>query len=94
MAHKWPYKDPDEVLDYTHDWTPRMTEGDAFAGLPTCTVVTGDVVVDTVTASGFLQTVWLSGGTADTAVKLTLRVTTTGGRTFEETVRMRVENRS
>ncbi len=28
---KWPNKDPNEVLDYNIDWTPRMTSPDTIA---------------------------------------------------------------
>lgn len=92
MAFTWEAKDPDEVLDYQHDWSPRL-DGDTVNGTPECIVEEGDVVVDSTSEAGGVQTVWLSGGTGGTSCKLTIRVTTVGGRTYDEGIKLKIKER-
>ena len=93
----WPKKDPDEVLDYQLDWAdaddPRLETGETLSA-STWTVVEGDVVIDSSSyvATG-LSTVWLSGGTAGTRCVLLNRVTTSGGRTYDQSVILRIRNK-
>lgn len=91
MAYVWPSIDPNEVLDYTHDWTERL-DGDAVTGLPECVVESGTVTVDSSAMEGNIQRVWLSGGVLGD-VKLTLRVNTVGGRTYDEGIKLKVKER-
>lgn len=92
MALSWPSKDPDEVLDYVHDWSARLAS-DPITGTPTATVTLGDVTIDSVSTSSNETTVWLSGGTNGTLCKVELECSTTGGRTFQETVQLWVRER-
>ena len=83
-------KDPDEVLDYTIDWA---------AAIPSDTIASSTWVVPagitqaspspsyTTTAT----TIWLSGGTAGTVYDVVNRITTSGGRTLERALQIRVE---
>lgn len=94
----WPSKDPDEVLDYQLDWAdqergPRLETGETLL-TSTYTVPEGDVVIDSSSfvASG-LTTVWLSGGTAGTPCIILNRVTTSEGRTYDQSVRLRIRTR-
>lgn len=91
-THNWATKDPDEVLDYAHDWSARVGS-DTISGTPTATVddESGLVIDGTSTASG-VQTVWVSGGTANKTAIITLRLNTAGGRTYEEMVRLPIRN--
>lgn len=90
-TYTWKSKDPDEVLDYRHDMNPRLGGTDTIIGTPDVIVEEGDVVVDDVfVAAGFI-TVWLSGGTDGTKCKVVLRVVTTGGRTYEEGISLRIK---
>lgn len=92
MPFIWPSKDPDEVLDYAHNWSARIGEDDTVDS--TQVVLTkGDVVVDSQSYSDPWQTVWLSGGTNNTRVELTLRATTTGGRVYDEGIHLRIRHR-
>lgn len=91
MAFVWATKDPDEVLDYVHDWDLRL-DGDTISS-SSVIVETGDVVVDSQSYSGSEHTVWLSGGTADTDCILTLRIETAGGRTYDEGIRLKIKER-
>lgn len=88
----WSSKDPDEVLDYTHDWTDRLG-GDTITGTPTATVIQGDVVKDSTSTTSGVQTVWLSAGTDGTHCLIELECTTTGGRTFQEVVQIWIRER-
>lgn len=77
-----PTKDPNEVLDYTIDWSERLL-GDTIAGAPTITVTgaTKDGQSNTDSSVSFK----LSGGTAGTMALVTALGVTTGGRTIEDT---------
>lgn len=91
MALSWPAKDPDEILDYSLDWGSRLDDGDQIE-TSTWTVPTGLTKGDTsFTAS--TTTVWLSGGTAGKRYNALNRVTTTGGRTKDQTVGIYIRNR-
>lgn len=88
--HKWPHKDPDEVLDYTHDWGLRIDTGDTITSVIALADTASGIVVDSTTVSGAIQTVWLSGGTIGRVAEITLRAITAGGRTHEEGARVRL----
>lgn len=89
----WPDKDPDEVLDYVHDWTDRLAStGDDDTVVSVLTLVTsGTVVLDSPAGlAGMFQTTWLSGGTACETCIITLRAVTALGRTYDETVTLKI----
>lgn len=87
MALEWPFKDPDEVLDYQLDWSGRL--GEDQISTSTWTVPTG-IVKNSDTNTATVSTVWLSSGTLGTSYDLVNRVITTGGRTMDQTVRIRI----
>lgn len=95
MAFKWIAKDPNEVLDYEHDWALTVDAGDVIVPPALAIPEAGsDVVVNSSTLNGTVQKVWLSGGTVKTAPdKITLRITTAAGRTFDEGVRLQIKER-
>lgn len=90
-------KDPNEVLDYQFNWAAvgasRLDTGETLV-TSTWTVVEGDVVIDDqeFEANG-LTTVWLSGGTINTRCKLLNRVTTSNGRTYDQSARLRIREK-
>lgn len=87
MPLEWPTKDQDEVLDYQMNWLARL-DGDT---IDTSTwVVPAGLVKDSDTFSGPVATVWLSGGTDGENYTLLNRITTTGGRTMDQSVKLRV----
>lgn len=93
----WPKKDPDEVLDYYVDWNdaddPRLETGETLAS-STFSVVEGDVVIDSSSYAGSgLATVWLSGGTRGTLCVILNRVTTSEGRTYDQSVKLRIASK-
>jgi hypothetical protein len=93
----WPAKDPNEVLDYQIDWAdddyPRL-EDDETLVTSDFSVVEGDVEIDTETfvATG-LTTVWLSGGTSGTRCIILNRIVTSAGRTYDQSVKLRIRNK-
>lgn len=103
MAFTWAPKDPDETLDYHHDWSDRLLVngedvGDAITGDPEVIIESGDVeLVEDSTVNGSTQVVWLTGGTLDDGdpreCRLTLRIHTTGGRTYDEGIKLKIKER-
>jgi len=92
MAFIWSPKDPDEVLDYLHDWSARLGEEDA---IDTAYVIieSGDITIDSQSFSDGLQTVWLSDGVVGQTVVLTLRIDTVAGRTYDEGIKLKIKKR-
>lgn len=86
----WPFKDPNEVLDYEIDWSARIG-GDAISTVTW--TVPGGITKNSDAVSGDITAIWLSGGTAGTSYDIGCRVVTSGGRTYDETVTLSVSNR-
>lgn len=91
MSFPMPDKDPDEVLDYALDWTDRLA-GDTIAS-STAVLDSGDVTIDSQGYSSAVHTVWLSGGTAGTVAHITMRIVTAAGRTYDESLKIKVKER-
>ncbi|MDX0965361.1 hypothetical protein GOL41_17340 [Sinorhizobium medicae] len=91
MALTWPaIKDPDEVKDYSLDWSALLRASDTITS-STWTVGEGDgLTIDSDSATTTATTIWLSAGTAGTNYSLVNRVVTAGGRTYDQTVRLKV----
>lgn len=83
----WPDKDPDSVVDYSIDWTALLM-GDTIS-TSTWTVPSG-ITKGTDTFTDETSTVFISGGTTNTAYSINNTVTTADGRTFDRSVRLRV----
>ena len=84
----WPNKDPDEVLDYSIDWSDRL-DGDTIVS-STWEIVSGTVVEGVNTRTSETTTVWLSGGAAGENAEIHNRIVTAAGRTMDQTVYLRV----
>lgn len=86
-------KDPDEVVDFVRDWSPGLAPGDAIAS-STWAVPAGITKLEQAprvsSHDDTTTTVWLSGGSAGTTYECVNRVQTTGGRTYERTLRVAV----
>lgn len=97
MPLKWPSKDPNEVLDYKHDWSARLGDTDTVESVAAIVeeadeFYPGGVEIDSTNIVGAEQTVWLSGGTLG-KVKLTLRIETAQGRTYDEGIVIEIKQR-
>ena len=93
MAITWQRsKDPDDILDYDLSWEDQMTAD-------TDTIVTSTwIVPDGITMNSDMMTtlqtkIWLSGGTAGQTYTLLNRVTTAGGRTLDQSVKLNMRER-
>lgn len=86
-------KDPDEVLDYVRDWSVVL-DGDEIATsvwLPVEEAEADQITVDSDSHDETTATVWLSGGNLNVTHKVLNRITTTGGRTFDKTLRFKIK---
>ena len=94
MVESFPYKDPNEVLDYILDWTSRI-EGDTIQ-TSSWSIVTGSGLVinsDNVDNTFKKTVVWLSAGTEGITYLLLNRITTAGGRTMDQSVKLKVKSK-
>ncbi len=92
MALTWARtKDPNEVVDYDLDWSAQMTADTDTIVTSTWTVPVG-VTKDSSSATTTRTKVWLSGGTAGEAYSLLNRVVTDGGRTFDQTIVLKMKD--
>lgn len=92
MSKTWPFKDPDEILDYTIDWTPRLgTGGDVIVSSTWISPTGITVVIDSFTDTH--TTIWLSGGSLAATYSFVNRITTAGGRTMDQTVRLKIKTK-
>lgn len=89
MSKSWSgVKDPDEVKDYEVDWSDLL-DTDTIA-TSTWSVTEGSgLTIDSDTNDTTTTTVWLSDGVAGT-YSLLNRVTTAGGRTYDQTCKLKV----
>lgn len=89
-------KQPSEVQDYDVDFAPWLTGlADTISSFVVAAEAVGDVGtqpdVDAVAHIGNRIKVWLSGGTDGAACKVTVRVTTVGGRVKEDEIIVKVK---
>lgn len=88
MSLTWPFKDPDEVLDYQLDWSARLA-GDTIA--TSTWIVPAAITKDSDSNTTTTTTIWLSGGTLGDLVEITNRITTAAGRTMDQSVRLKIK---
>lgn len=91
---QWPPKDPDDVLDFSIDWS-EVLESDGLVGTPdtiatvTWTLPAGITKGSQAEALG-IATVWISGGTIGSKYDVHCRMVSAGGRTYDRTVTLPV----
>lgn len=90
MALTWPNKDPDEVLDYQIDWSSRLGDSDTISSSSWPTIPAG-ITKDSDSKTDTVTTIWLSGGTLDETYELTNRIVTIGGRTMDQSVKIKIK---
>lgn len=90
MSLTWPAKDPDEVLDYSLDWSARLA-GDTISSV-TWTVPAG-LTRTSSQISGGTVTAFFSGGTEGETYPIGCRVVTAGGRTMDQTVKLKIKSK-
>lgn len=106
MSFKWPSKSPEEVLDYSLDWsrlieTPVIIssvswfieyEGFPKVAFPVTSTVYG-LRNNAAPITGKDTTIFLSQGVLNRTYKLTCRVTDSLSRVFERSVTIQIRNR-
>lgn len=98
MAKTWPaVKDPNEVKDYEVRFGVLL-DGDTISSILACSVVSGSVVIDSSavvssTDYGAASSVriWFSAGTHGETCEVLTRVDTAGGRTFDQTAKLKIK---
>jgi len=90
----FPFKDMDEVLDYVLDWSDRLG-ADTISGSDWEFAVDPDYAlnIDSETNAAQTTTVWLSGGTPGQTYEITNRITTAGGRTMDQTAKIKIKEK-
>lgn len=88
MALAWDSKDPDEVLDYVLNWSARL--GSDTITTSTWTVPDG-ITMDSDSETTTATTIWLSGGTEGQSYDILNRIVTAGGRTMDQTVKLKIK---
>lgn len=84
-------KDPNAVLDYSLDLAAWLT--DIADTLTSLTVTASGCTVDSSTISGTKCIAWISGGVAGETGTVTFRFVTTGGRTDDRTIYLKMKER-
>lgn len=87
----WP-KDPEDVEDYTLDWSLRLVSGDWIASAVIADIHP-DLQVISVNWEDSITSVWISGGTAGSEYDVTFHITTAAGRQHDRTFRLICENK-
>jgi hypothetical protein len=99
----WPFKDPDEIFDFDIDWTQRRFSEEEQAPFNAGRDVDPDDAIATSVFSlpagwpvaisssytGTATKVWLSGGAEYQTYLIQNRITTVGGRTMDQAVKLR-----
>lgn len=107
MAYKWPDLDPDELADFSVDWSRFLTsvDNDTIASvtwlvngeiLTTFTSVggiSGELTLTSPTNTDTVATVRFSNGVNGTKYKVTCRITTATSRVYERNIFLRVRSR-
>lgn len=89
---RWPFKDPDEVLDYEIDWSARLN-GDTIVSSDFILPSGASLVEDSASHTTTTTTIWLSGGADGQAYEVTNRIVTNAGRTMDQTIRLKLKTR-
>lgn len=88
----WAPKDPNDVDKRWVSWAAALDDAETVTASD-FSVVEGDVVINSESLISPVATVWLSGGTSGASCVLLNRVTTSGGRTLDQSVRIRIKDR-
>jgi hypothetical protein len=88
MKLKWPDKDPDEVADFGIRWAGRLGADTIATSLWT---VPSGIFKDSDSHDDKTTILWLSGGELGATYEFLNRVTTAGGRKFDQTVTLKLK---
>lgn len=83
-------KQPAEYLDYNVDFTEWMPADDQIASATVAVLPEGELTVDTISIATPIVKFWAAGGITGKTYKLTIKITTEGGRIKEDELKIRV----
>lgn len=88
-------KDPSAVVDYTVDWGAGYLSGETVtvSGFSIEPVEAGGLAVDSAASDGQTASVTLSGGLVGHVYRVTNQISTSGGRTDERSLTIRITQR-
>ena len=86
----WPTKDPDEVLDFGLRWAPHL-DGDTISN--STWIVPDGITEESTNNDSTITTIWLSGGSPGITYIFTNRITTVGGRTMDQSVKLKCKEK-
>lgn len=89
---KWPDKDPNDILDYEINWASRLAEEDTIT-MSIWTISGSGLTKQSDSFEDTNTTIWLVGGTLGIKYTMTNRVTTTDGRTMDQSVTLKIKER-
>lgn len=84
-------KDPDERKDYMVNWA-ELLSGDTISASEWEIPASSELITESETFSNTTTTIWLSGGKTGTHALLN-RVTTSGSRIYDQTVKLYVQHK-
>ncbi len=98
MALKWPFKDPDETLDYKIDWLGSTDEPGPLFGLSDAIddslwIVPAELTSELEQEDDETTTIWLSGGVEGTTYEVVNRITTAAGRVMDQTMKLKIKTK-
>lgn len=101
MAYKWPNLDPNEIEDFSVDWSRFLRTGDTISSVDwfiNGTQVTSYGQVENLTMvqptnTTTVATIRLTGGTAGNKYKITCRITTADGLRYDRTINIAVREK-
>lgn len=83
-------KDPDETIDFPFNWKPELYGDTIF----TSTFLLPDGLTQVSTSNTTnTATIFVSGGSTGQTYRITNRIVTIGGRTFDRTINVLVQER-
>jgi hypothetical protein len=88
----WPFKDPDERLDYVFDWSPRGLTGDTIETV-TPVIISGTIDIEANEIESLTTRHWISGGAVGEKCEIKITITTAADRTLEDTVYISIQSR-
>lgn len=88
MALNWPSKDPSEVLDYSLNWANAL--GTDTITTSSWAISDSSLVENHSTNTSTLTVIWLEDGTLNQSYVVTNTIETAGGRTFQQSVNIRI----
>lgn len=86
----WPAKDPNEILDYSIDWSARLRGNDLITASSFTVSNTANLAIVANSFNNSVTTVWLAAGSPGRVAEITNHITTSAGRQFQESVTLTI----